>query len=167
MNKITALALAALFVFAAGCRKSGTTVASIGRDKISSAMLAERIQEAPPAYQSYLTTAAGKKQFLDLMVRERLVVEAARQAGISRKKEYTAAMAEFKKEQDRRMKDYEENLLMELYVKDLYSKEIGASDKEVNAYYTEHEDEFIHPREIMARHVLVPSREEAEKVAAA
>jgi len=71
-----------------GCGKNGATVANIGKSKITLKTLEERIMDAPPAYQSYLTTAAGRKQFLDLIVREHIVIEAAKKAGVSKKPEY-------------------------------------------------------------------------------
>jgi hypothetical protein len=139
------------------------TVATIGRDRVTTATLRERIQDAPPAYQSYLTTPAGKKQFLDLMVRERVVLEAARQAGFDKTKEYRKAVADFKKEQAKRLRDFEENMLMEQYMRDLQDKRIGTTDKEVDEYYEAHKQEFLHPVEVVARHILLDTEKEAEK----
>lgn len=156
-----------ILVALAACGRNGKTVAKIGSDKITMKTLQERIQEAPPAYQSYLGTKSGKKQFLDLMVRERVVLESAKSAGYDKKDEYKKAVAEMQKEQERRVRDYKENLLMELYIRDLHdSKKIGASDEEVDNYYKEHQDEFVHPKAVVAQHILVPTKEEADKVLA-
>ena len=165
MNRTLGLFLM-LAVVLAGCGKGGGIVAKIGSDKIDEKMLQERLQEAPPSYQGYLNTNAGKKQFLDLLVRERIVLEAARQAGVDKKSEYTKAIAEFKKDQSRRMRDYEENLLMELYVRELHEKEIGTTDADVDKYYQEHKREFARPVEIVAKHILVASRDDADKALA-
>jgi parvulin-like peptidyl-prolyl isomerase len=148
-----------------GCNK-GKTVATIGTDRVTVPMVEARIQEAPPAYQNYLTTAAGKKQFLDLMVRERIVLAAARQAGTTAKDEFKKSLATFKKEQAKRVKEYEENLLMEMYMRDLHEKQLKTTDQDVDKYYEEHKAEYDRPLEIQAQHILTPTREEAEKALA-
>jgi parvulin-like peptidyl-prolyl isomerase len=166
MKKLIGAGILVLVALSA-CGKNGQVVAKIGSDKITVKTLQERIQETPPTYQGYLSTNAGKKQFLDLMVRERVVLESAKAAGYDKKDDYKKAVADFKKEQDRRERDYKENLLMELYVRDLHdSKQIGVSDEEVAKYYQDHQSEFAHPQEVVAQHILVPTKEEAEKVLA-
>ena len=163
MKQFLVLGCMAVLCFS-GCGGKDKPVARIGQDKITLGMVEERIQEAPPSYQNYLTTSAGRKQFLDLMVRERVVMEAARQAGIKKGSEYKKAMSDFEKEQVRRQRDYEENLLMELYVRDLHEKQIGTTDAEVETYYKDHKKEYERPVEIVARHILVQTRPEAENV---
>jgi parvulin-like peptidyl-prolyl isomerase len=164
MKKFIGLGLVIVAALAA-CNKNGAVVAKIGSDKITVKMLQERMQDAPPAYQSYLATNAGKKQFLDLMVRERVVIDSARAAGYDKKDDYKKAVAEFRKEQARRIRDYEENMLMELYVRDLHdAKQISPTDADVEKYYKEHLDEYTHPKEITARHILLATRAEAEAV---
>lgn len=148
----------------AACSKKNKVVATIGSDTITINALADRIQETPPGYQNLLTTTAGKKQFLDLLVRERVVLEAAKQAGVTKRDEYKKTVADFRKEQARRMREYEENIMMEMFVKDLNAKQIGASDTEVEKYYQEHKNEYMHPTEVVARHILVSTKPEAEKV---
>ena len=149
-----------------GCSAKGKTIANIGKGKITLKTLEERIMDAPPAYQNYLTTEAGRKQFLDLLVRERVVVESAKKAGIDKQSEYKKSLADFRKEQARKLKEYEENLLMEFYIRELHDKELGVNDKDVENYYAEHKNEFTRPLEVTAQHILVPTRQEAEKVLA-
>jgi len=162
MKKLFCLVAASGLLFAA-CSKKDTVITKIGKDKVTLSMVEERIKEAPPAYQSYLDTTAGRKQFLDLIVRERLVLENARQAGFTKNQEYTKALSDFKKDQSKRLKDYEENLLMELYVRDIHEKFLNASDAEISKYYNDHESEFKRPLEVTAQHILLPTKEEAEK----
>lgn len=150
----------------AGCGTKDTNVAVIGKQKVGLKAVAERLQDAPPAYQSYLNTSAGRKQFVDLMVREKVVLEAARRAGVKGRAEYKKAIADFKKEQARRVKEYEDSLLMELYVRELQEKDLAVTDKDVEAFYTQNQAEYQQPRAIVARHILVPSQEEADKVLA-
>jgi len=149
-----------------GCGKNGATVANIGKSKITLKTLEERIMDAPPAYQSYLTTAAGRKQFLDLIVREHIVIEAAKKAGVSKKPEYKKMVADYKKDMAKKFREYEESMLMELYIRELHDKELNTSDKDIENYYIEHKDEFDKPLAITAKHILVPTKAEAEKVLA-
>jgi len=164
MKKTLCLLSSLIFAGLCGCGPQGKAIARIGKTKITSKMVEERIMDAPPAYQSYLTTSAGRKQFLDLLVRERIVVEAAKKAGVNKRDEYKKAVADYKKEQARKFKEYQESLLMELYVRELHDKELNATDKDVESYYAEHKDEFTRPLEVTAKHILVPTRQEAEKV---
>lgn len=145
-----------------GCSKQDKVVTKIGSDKITLKMLAERINETPQGYRSYLDTPAGKKQFLDLLVRERIVLENARRSGLNKGKEYVQSLNDFKKEQSRRLRDYEENVLMELYIRDLHEKTIKASDAEIDKYYSDNKSEFLRPVLVKARHILLSTRADAE-----
>jgi len=166
MKKTICLFCCLFAVGLSGCGEKGKAVANIGKDKITVKALEERIMEAPPSYQGYLTTEAGRKQFLDLLVRERIVLEAARKAGINKGSEYKKSLADFKKDAARKYKEYEESLLMELYVRELHDKELNATDKDIENYYNEHKEDFAHPYEITAKHILVPTRQEGEAVLA-
>ncbi|MCX5781891.1 MAG: peptidylprolyl isomerase, partial [Elusimicrobia bacterium] len=163
MKKTICFGLFLLFCFQ-GCSKKNEVIAKIGDDKITAKILEERMREAPASYMGFLSTEAGKKQFLDLLVRERVVLEAARKEGVKKSKEYIDALNDFKKDQIRRLKDFEESLLMEFYVKKLNSKRIVPSDQEVEKYYAENKKDFTRPVEITAKHILLNTVEEAKKV---
>ena len=165
MKKSLVLGLMFLCVLTA-CGKKKEVIAKIGDDKITVGMLEERMQEAPPSYAGFLSTDAGKKQFLDLLVRERVVIEAAKKEGIKKSKEYASALNDFKKDQLKRLKDFKESLLMELYVKKLNTQKIAASPEEVDKYYNENLKDFTHPVAITAKHILVDNMEDAQKILA-
>lgn len=154
-----------LIVFAlTGCNSKEKVIAKIGTEQISTKMIQERMKEAPPAYQNYLNTEAGKKQFVDLLVRERVVVESARKAGMDKRDEYKKAVNEFEKDQARRAKEYKENLLVDMYIRDLHDKELSSTQQEIDKYYQDHISEYEKPQEVTAQHILLPTKEEAEKV---
>lgn len=160
--KIGTLCALALFVCFAGCKKEENVIAQIGNEKITADGFAERMLSTPPAYQAYLNTEQGKKQFVDLIVREKLILESAKQAGVNKRAEYKQAIEEFKQEQKRQLKDYEDGIMMEMYLKDLQSNTLSVSEEEVNKYYEENKADFDTPIAIVARHILVPTKEEAE-----
>ena len=163
MKKSLVLGLMFLCCLSA-CGKKNAVVAKIGDDKITVGSLEERMQEAPASYAGFLSTEAGKKQFLDLLVRERVVIEAAKKEGVKKSKEYVSALNDFKKDQMRRLRDYKESLMMELYVKKLNAQKIAASAEEVEKYYAENVKDFTRPVEITAKHILVDNMEDAKKI---
>jgi foldase protein PrsA len=155
------------FVFlASACSKKGKVVATIGTEKITDAMIQERLDNIPAGYSSFINSEAGKKQFLDLMIREKVVLEAAKQSGFAKSEEYKKSMNDFLKEQEKRLTDYKDTLLLRLFLTDLHGKDISVTDAEVKEYYEKNKNSFLHPVEITARHILVPTRAIAEQVMA-
>jgi parvulin-like peptidyl-prolyl isomerase len=150
----------------AACSGGDKVIARIGRTKITVKSFQERLNDSPAGYRSYLDTTAGKKQFLDLMLREKIVLEAARRAGLDRKDDYKKLLAKFKLDQERRLKEYQEGMLMELYIRTLYDKELVPSDQDIQKYYQDNKYQFAHPAEVTARHILLSTREDAEKALA-
>jgi parvulin-like peptidyl-prolyl isomerase len=165
MRKLLGLGLLIVCCLTA-CGKKKEVIAKIGDDKITVGMLEERMQEAPVSYAGFLSTEAGKRQFLDLLVRERIVLEAAKKEGIKKSKEYVNSLNDFKKDQMRRLMDFKESLSMELYIKKLHTQKIAATQAEVEKYYNENKKDFIRPVEITAKHILVDNMEDAKKILA-
>ncbi|MCL2485292.1 MAG: peptidylprolyl isomerase [Endomicrobia bacterium] len=160
MKKV--LLFAAVVVFGLGaCKGSDKVVAKVGGTKITEAALEEKLAAMPPSYQDYVNTPAGKKQFIDSIVREAIVVEAAKQAGVDKRKEYSEALKEFKLEQERQFAEYKTGLLIESYIRDIHDT-IAASDDEVKAYYDANKEAFDKPVAFTVRHILVTDRAEAE-----
>jgi len=159
--KLVALLICCLMALGA-CKQKGDVIAKVGGDTITTEDFSERMMAAPPAYQAYINTEPGKKQFIDLLVREKLVLESAKQAGIDKREEYKSSLEEFKEEQKRQLKDYESGLMMEMYIKEVQENMITASEDEINKYYEEHKEDFTSPVAVTAKHILVPTKEEAE-----
>ena len=68
--KVFALLFCSLLILG-GCKQKGDVVAKVGNDTITTEDFSERLMSAPPAYQAYINTEPGKKQFVDLLVREK------------------------------------------------------------------------------------------------
>lgn len=164
---VLVLALFSCFVFA-GCKhkEDVAVVAKIGNEKITMTDFVERVDSTPPAYQAYINTEPGKKQFLDLLVREKLLLEVAKQSGITKKAEYKQAIKDFSIEQKKQFKDYEDGLLMEMFLKELQTTSINPTEDEVNKYYEDNKNDFTNPTAIVAKHILVQSKEDADTVLA-
>ena len=161
MKKYCFFAFFALLA-ASGCGGKDKIIAKIGSEKVTLNLVAERLRDTPATYRSYLDTSAGRKQFVDLLIRERIVLESAKRQGVHKKADYKKAMSDFKKEQERRAKDYKENLLMEIFVRNLHANTIKASNDDIKRYYDDHKDEFARPVVVKVRHILLPNRIEAD-----
>jgi parvulin-like peptidyl-prolyl isomerase len=52
--------------------------------------------------------------------------------------------------------------MMEMYIKEIQANSITASESEINKYYEENINDFENPIAIVAKHILVPTKEEAD-----
>lgn len=159
--KLSVLFLCGL-VALSGCKEKEDVIAKVGNDSITVEEVSDRIMSAPPAYQAYINTEPGRKQFVDLLVREKLILESAKQAGINKREEFKTDLDNFKEEQEKQLKDYEEGLLIEMYLKEVRENLVSASDDEINKYYELHKEDFTHPIAVIAKHILVSTKEEAD-----
>ncbi|AKL98584.1 foldase protein PrsA [Endomicrobium proavitum] len=144
-----------------GACSNGDVVAKVGGSKITEASLNEKLAQTPPNYQEYVNTPVGRKQFIDAVVRERIVIEAAKDAGVAKKDEYKNAVKAFEAEQKRQFEEYKNGLLIQAYVPELQAS-ITATDADIKAYYDANKALFDKPVEYTVKHILVPTREQAE-----
>ncbi len=158
-----------LFLFtgllAAGCRKAeGPTIATVGSSRITGDDLRMRLVGAPNAYRQYAASPEGRRQFLNLMIREKILLEEAKSLGITRDSTFKAALAKYKAESDQRVKDYEDTLLVESALRRLRSGTLAATDTDVEKFYNDHLSDYAKPVEVTASHILVSSEGEAQMV---
>jgi peptidyl-prolyl cis-trans isomerase C len=151
----------------AGCKTSkGPVVAKVGNSTITVADLQSRLQDTPPAYQHYATTPEGRRQFLNLLVRESLLLEESKKSGLPKDENYKKAVARFKEKSERDFKEYQDSLLIEMGLAKLRSKDLAVTDPEIRAYYDQNLNDFTHPVEIQASHILLNNQEDADKALA-
>ena len=154
-------------LLAAGCREhDGPVVARVGTIPVTLQEMQTRLREMPPAYQHYVSTPEGRKQYLQLVLREKTVLAKAKQAGLNRDASYEKAIEKFKARQASQLEDYKDSLLVETYLRTLRTKELAATDADVQAYFDQHRDLYDHPQEVLASHILVNTRAEAEQALA-
>lgn len=159
--KLSVLFVCSLVVLS-GCKEQKDVIAKVGNDSITVEEVSERIMAAPPAYQAYINTEPGRKQFVDLLIREKLILESAKKAGINKREEFKTDLENFKEEQKKQLEEYENGLLIEMYIKEVRENLISASDDEINKYYEQHKEDFVHPTAVIAKHILVSTKEEAD-----
>lgn len=97
-----------------------------------------------------------QKRVIDGMVMQELVYEAAKKDGVLNSPEY-------KKQFDDIVKRIEKQLAAKVWQEKLLN-DIKVSDKEVKAYYNAHPEEFVQKEKVHARHILVKTEAEANKI---
>ncbi|PKM97704.1 MAG: hypothetical protein CVU79_06825 [Elusimicrobia bacterium HGW-Elusimicrobia-3] len=157
MNKLLTLLAAAIFLSACS-KQDGKVIAKIGSEKITETYLQEKFAEISPAAQEYLASKPGRKQFLDVLIHERLMLMAARKSRVASGDDYKARVREKEEEIKRTMADYRDFMLTRMWIEDMRGNELKVSDQEVAEYYQKY------PYKVSLAHILMPSYEEAEKV---
>jgi peptidyl-prolyl cis-trans isomerase C len=154
-------------LLAVGCQKSqGPSVARVGGVDITLDDLKSRLAETPSAYQQYVASAEGRRQFVNLMIREKILLIEARKAGLQHDDTYRKALDQFKVQWKQRLKDYAESLLVESYLRRLRGRDLAVPDADVKRYYDDHAADYARPVELQASHILVNTPEEAEQALA-
>lgn len=161
MKKVLLMSIFVAFSFAACKKDEGVVVAKVGGTNITDNLLIEKLQNTPPAYQNFVNTSLGRRQFIEAIVRENIMLEAARQAGVDKRSEYTDAIEDFKREQERQLGEYRDGLLIETYIREIHGN-ISASEADIEQYYNENKEQFDAPVTYTVRHILVTDRAEAE-----
>jgi len=144
-----------------GCsKKSGKILAQSDGEKITTDDFENTIENAPPALQDYLTTEAGRRQYLDAMVKEKVVLVAAKSQGIQNRAAVKKQLAEIEK----RLKDNYEKLKNEIIMDELLKEKVALNDTEIKDYYDKHKSEFENPTQIRVSHILLVTEQDAGKV---
>lgn len=152
------LACAALL---AGCGRSDKeVVAKVGPLRISQAEFRRKLAEVAQSYQNYVVTPNGRRQFLDVLIREKMVLAAAHASGIERSSEFRAQLERLRAEEEERLREGRDYLLTRLWLEDLRQKGVlKSSEEEIRDYHRRH------PMEVDVRHILVATPGEAEALA--
>ncbi|MDD5656312.1 MAG: peptidylprolyl isomerase [Elusimicrobia bacterium] len=162
MSALTrAAALAAAALALAGCRDSRDgVVARVGPLSISQAEFQGKLVEVAPSYQNYVATPNGRRQFLDILIREKLILAAAQASDVSKSVEFRMQVERLKAEEAERVREGRDYLLTRLWLEDLRQKgQLKVGEEEIRDYMNKH------PLEVRVRNILLASPVEAEEVA--
>ena len=153
------LVLSALVL--AGCsRQNEGVVAKVGPMAITQAEFSRKLGEVAQGYQNYVVTPSGRRQFLDVLIREKMVLAAAQSSGVENSADFRAEMERLRVEQEERLKAGREYLLTRLWLDELRKNGVLAvSEDEVRDYHRRY------PTQVEVRHILLASSAEAEEVA--
>jgi parvulin-like peptidyl-prolyl isomerase len=156
-----ALFLSALALGFAACRGDKDPVlARVGKLKITQSEFQRKLAEVSQGYQDYVLTPSGRRQFLDVLIREKLVLAVAQHSDVPRSADFRARLEQLRRDEEERVREGGESLLTTMWIEDLRSRGLlTATDAEVADYVRKN------PTEVEVRHVLLATSEKAEAVA--
>lgn len=136
----------------AATAQTGPVVATVNGYNITAKELSQEIKNLPPQFQMVAETPEGKMQVLDQLVARHLALEEAKKSGIDKSPE----VAE-------RFEDLKDQVIVQAYLKKRLD-ELKPSDDQLKKVYDQYKDQFKHPEQIRASHILVKSEKEAQEV---
>lgn len=158
MTRSLPVALLLLVSFAACRRGSEGVVARVGKAAITESEFRRKLGEVAPDYQNYVLTPHGRRQFLDVLIREKLILEAAKADGTARTPEFREQMSRLRREEEEKLSAARDYLLTHAWFDRLRAEgAMRVTDEDVRDYHKKH------PTEVLARHVLLPTADEAEE----
>jgi len=134
-----------------GLLASGNIVAVVNGEKITKAEINEVLAQKHITYEQIPVQV--RKKILDEIITQALLIQKAKKSGIENS-------PEFKKE----LKKLKDQLAFRLFLKNKMDS-MKISEKELKAFYNKNKDlMFKEPAQVKARHILVKSKAEAEKI---
>ena len=155
-KSLLAASLLVCTVFTFGFLGLGTkkdSIATVGKTHITLSDLNDRIKTFPAQYQDALRQKENKVKLLDQMIDEQLLLNAA-------EKENIAKRDSFKKQ----MEDTRKQLLLTTIMQDKIDAHTNAADAEIKAYFEQNKSQFGDLEYRHAKHILVKTDAEAEKI---
>ncbi|MBD3349774.1 MAG: hypothetical protein GF400_11350 [Candidatus Eisenbacteria bacterium] len=146
------LGLLALSVLAAGCSgDSGEkVVARVGHVDITLGEFQERLNELPPHTKAQFSTPDGRIDFLERLVEEEVLYQAATNAGYDSDPAVVEPLEALKR-----------RAMIQAYYRDEVEKTAEVPEDEIRAYYEEYSEKFEVPASIRLRHIMTDTRAEA------
>ncbi|MBI5247842.1 MAG: peptidylprolyl isomerase [Elusimicrobia bacterium] len=150
-----------LALLSAACRgEKDPVVARVGKLKITQSEFQRKLGEVSQGYQDYVLSPSGRRQFLDVLIREKLVLAAAQQSDVPRSPEFRAQLEKLRREEEDRVREGGDYLLTSMWIENLRMRgELKIDESDVRDYLAKH------PLEVDMRHVLLGSPEAAAEVA--
>jgi hypothetical protein len=158
MKSLHAFVVALLLVASSSVPVVAQTVADVGPARVTQDDLIASLMDLRHTGDLTLAlktmTAAGREQVLDDLVARRLFALAGRRDGLDRDPAVKAAI-------DRAV----DAILADAYAERAFAKE-PITDQTLRAYYDSHKTELITPATVKARHIVVKTRPEAQRLLA-
>ncbi|HUT85525.1 MAG TPA: peptidylprolyl isomerase [Elusimicrobiales bacterium] len=150
----------AMLLLAVACnKKPDKTVARVGNSYITQGDYEEKQKSVPPEYAIYLETKQGKKQFLEILIKEKLTLKDAESLKLVKTENYKKEISKLRQDMDRDFEKYKEHLLTKLWLEKL--KENGTltvPESQIKDYHKRF------PYEITIGHIMVDNHVEAEEI---
>ncbi len=132
-------------------------VAKIGSKVITVADIDKELSKIPPQFASYFSSEKRKRQYVQNLVDREVFSKEAEEKGYLNRPDVK-----------KRIEDFKKRLLWAEYVRDLsqMNTNVNVSDDVLKKYYEEHIKDYTEPEKVHAKHILVKTKEDAEKVLA-
>ncbi len=146
--------------FLNACNKTAneTVIATVGKSKISQIYIENKLLEISPDYQNHFLTKGGKKQFLDILINERLILLDAKSNNIGKSEIYKQQTAQMEKDLNKKLDDFKTYLITKMWIEELKSTRINIPEEDIKAYYNKN------PKEVAVEQILLPTYKEAEVI---
>lgn len=160
MNTKLILTALAISLFLNACNKSvdETLIATVGKSKISQNYIENKLLEISPEYQAHFLTKDGRKQFLDILINERLILLDAKNNSIAKSELYKEQAMQMEKDLDKKLADFKTYLLTKMWIEELKLNKIKISEEQIKDYYNKN------PKEVAIEQILLPTYKEAEVI---
>jgi len=135
-----------------GCKKN-RVVAEFKGGKITLEEFNEELNALPPAIKARYATPQGKKEFLEQLVQQRLILNKAKEEGIDRDPEIT-----------RTIETHRRNLIQNKLMQKITSISISPTEEELRQYYDTHISEFSTPTRYCLKRIILKDKNTASKV---
>ena len=165
MNKkqlIIAVSCSAFFISACGKNGSDTVIARVGKVKITEADFAKELGQSPPSYRNYLSTSEGKKQFLDILLKEKILLNAAEKSGVMKKADVQKSLKDFEERIKQQQEEFKKGLVLREYLRELQDTELKIQEDDLKKYYEQNKNEYQNPVRVAASHILTPNESDAK-----
>jgi len=147
-------------LLAAGCRSRDAMVAKVGPLKITESEFQRKLGDVAQNYQNYVATPNGRRQFLDILIREKLILAAAQDSEVPRSVDFRVQWDRLKAEEEERLREGRDYLLTRMWLENLRSNgTLKTSEDEIRDYHRRN------PLQLEVRHILCASPVEAEELA--
>lgn len=155
MKKLLLMMFLAAFLIGCNAKESPaeSVLAKVNAVTITEEDFISKINRLPAWAKDRFKGEAGKKEFLDELIKEELMYQEAKKLGINKEKEFQDTIKDFKKV-----------TLISTLLKNEIEGKAKVDTKEIRDFYDKHQDEFMTGLEVKASHILVNAETEAEDV---
>ncbi|HOX23189.1 MAG TPA: peptidylprolyl isomerase [Elusimicrobiales bacterium] len=150
---------AALACACSGGKPPEGAIAKVGKTYITQGEFENKLSDINPEFRGYAMSRNGKKQFLEILIREKLALLAAQDSKTAGSSEYKHSVDQRAKELQDRLEEYKQYLLTKIWVEQLKKDgALGVTEEDLRQYYKKY------PYEVSISHILVATPQEGEDI---
>jgi len=138
-------------------KEEEVALAIVNGEKITINEYNEKLKQLPVHEKAKYRGEQGHKEFLDALIRHKLMVQQAKKLGLDKD-------VEVQKKIEALMREVTEEVLVKTLVERDVLDKVVVTDREAKAYYDEHKEEFKEKEKVRIRHILVATEQEAHKI---